>query len=99
MYTRKYFTYHNSMYIVERSEPSHLNEIKMDNMIKANVHHCIWRIREIGNKVEVFVEAKIQYMKNDKNGKISRKYTNMFIGELGKLLDWKGQELIGSETD
>jgi hypothetical protein len=30
---------------------------------------------------------------------MSRKYTSLFVGELGRLLDWKGENINGYETE
>ena len=48
-------------------------------MQRASIDYCIWRIRRVGKKMEVFVEAEISYDKRIKN---SQEITSEFIGDL-----------------
>jgi len=66
------------IYLFEKSVDLHdLKNKSNGHVIKSVIHYCIWRIKKVGDKLELMVEADISYKNKIKD---PQKISSLYLG-------------------
>ena len=53
---------------------------KLETIVRGNIEYCLYRIRRIGDKLELFIEANITYNRKVKHPmELTSKYIGDFV--------------------
>lgn len=78
IYFRHEFSREGVLYFIEKSVDLHDFKNKSNgHAIKSTINYCIWRIKKVGDKFEVMVEADISYRNKVKD---PQKVSSLYVG-------------------
>ena len=78
IYFRHEFSREGVIYLFEKSVDLHDFKNKSNgHVIKSVINYCLWRIKKVGNKLELMVEADISYNTKVKD---PHKISSLYLG-------------------